>query len=208
MKSSARKRLSAENRRATIVDAAIRSFAAEGFDGTSMDAIAARAGVTKPVIYDHFPSKGALFMSVLEAVRDDLLARGQTIGGAPMDGRTTRRAWIDAFFAFVEDEPDAARVLLVVPHGGPEAAWLSREVQAGAAAGIARLLAPTLPLRERWRIAAAAEFFKAGLHALAEWWLDNPGPSRSELVDIVMESTRIGMPEPSGGAETPTHARR
>jgi AcrR family transcriptional regulator len=194
MKSSARRRLSAEDRRATILDAAIRSFAAAGFDGTSMDAVAAKAGVTKPVIYDHFPSKAALFMSVLEAVRDDLLARGQVVANSPVDREARLRASIDAFFAFVEDEPAAARVLLVVPRGDPEAAKLSREVQEGASAGIARLLAPALPRREPWRIAVTAEFFKAGLHALAEWRLANPGPSRSDLVDTVMEITRVGMP--------------
>lgn len=208
MKSSARKRLSAEERRATILDAAIRTFAAEGFDRTSMDAIAAKAGVTKPVIYDHFPSKGALFMSVLEAVRDDLLARGEAIAGAPMDVEGKRCAWIDAFFAFVEEQPDAARVLLVVPRGDPVAARVSSEIQAGASAGIARLLAPALPRREPWRIAAAAEFFKAGLHALAEWWLDNPGPSRADLVNIVMESTSLGRLEPASDADALARARR
>src|SRR5262245_2026350 len=101
-----------------------------------MDRIAARAKVTKPVLYDHFPSKRALFLAVLESIRDGLIAQGRSIvatGGGPQE--KFRRA-VDAFLQFVEREPDAARVLLTVPCGDPRAAELSRGVQAGASAGI------------------------------------------------------------------------
>jgi hypothetical protein len=86
---------------------------------------------------------------------------------------------------FVEGQPDAARVLLMVPRDDMAAAKISREVQAGAAAGIAALLAAVIPGNPSWRRQAAAEFLKEGLHAVAEWWLENPGPSREEIVDVV-----------------------
>src|SRR3954468_13860716 len=115
MRSRAGKRLTAAARRGKILAAAVRAFAAEGYDDTSMDRIAAIAKVTKPVLYDHFPSKQALFLTVLERARDGLIAKGKVIAGdgdGP-DGKF-RRA-VDEFLQFVELQPEAARVLLTVP---------------------------------------------------------------------------------------------
>jgi AcrR family transcriptional regulator len=62
----ARQRLSAEDRRAGIIDAARTLFARNGFRGTGTSDIAAAAGCSEPVIYKHFASKQALFAAVLE----------------------------------------------------------------------------------------------------------------------------------------------
>jgi AcrR family transcriptional regulator len=193
MASRVRKRLSAVERRDVILAAAVRAFAAEGYDETSMDRIAARAKVSKPVLYDHFPSKQALFLAVLESIRDALIGRGQAIAETISDPRERFRRGVDAFLQFVEQQPDAARVLLIVPRGDPRTAQLSRKVQAGASAGIAGLLAPFMPDSSRWRLHASTEFLKEGLHAIAEWWLVNPGPSREELVDVVMRMVWNGL---------------
>jgi AcrR family transcriptional regulator len=193
MMSRVRKRLTAEERRAKILSAAVRAFAVDGYDNTSMDRIAALAGVTKPVLYDHYPSKQALFLTVLESIRDGLLAKGKLIAGASDDPEQKFRRAIDAFLQFVEREPDAARVLLMVPRGDPVAAKLSRKVQVGASAGIASLLVASMPGSAPWRLHAAAEFLKEGLHAVAEWWLEHPGPPREDLVDVVTRLVWRGL---------------
>ncbi|MGV7241071.1 TetR/AcrR family transcriptional regulator [Caballeronia sp. M23-90] len=54
-----------DRKRASIIDAAIQEFLAAGFDGTSMDRVAARASVSKRTVYNHFPSKEALFAAIL-----------------------------------------------------------------------------------------------------------------------------------------------
>jgi len=185
MASRARRRLTAEERRAKILSAAVQALATDGYDRTSMDRIAALSKVTKPVLYDHFPSKQALFLTVLESIRDGLIAKGKAIAEAGDGPEQKFRRAVDAFLQFVEGQPDAARVLLMVPRGDTAAAKISREVQAGAAAGIAALLAAVIPGSPSWRRQAAAEFLKEGLHAVAEWWLENPGPSREEIVDVV-----------------------
>jgi AcrR family transcriptional regulator len=151
-----------------------------------MDRIAELSKVTKPVLYDHFPSKQALFLTVLESIRDGLIADGKAIAEADDGPEQKFRRAVDAFFQFVEAQPKAARVLLMVPRGDAAAANISREVQAGAAAGIAALLAAVMPGSPSWRRQAAAEFLKEGLHAIAEWWLEHPGPSRDEIVEIVI----------------------
>src|SRR5436305_14870864 len=100
-----RVRMTAPERRARILDAAVEAFAARGYDGASVGEIAAAAGITKPVLYDHFASKRDLFVAVMERTRDELTARGAAAmrAEAPLQDRI--RTAIAAFFAYVEDTP-------------------------------------------------------------------------------------------------------
>ncbi|MGZ6966617.1 MAG: helix-turn-helix domain-containing protein, partial [Acidimicrobiia bacterium] len=61
-------RLPAEQRRTQLVAVAVEVFGERGFHATSMDEVAEAAGVTKPVLYQHFPSKRALFRELLDDV--------------------------------------------------------------------------------------------------------------------------------------------
>lgn len=60
-----------DRKRAAIVEAAIEEFRAAGFEATSMDRIAARASVSKRTVYNHFPSKEALFAAILRELWDE-----------------------------------------------------------------------------------------------------------------------------------------
>jgi len=89
-----RQRLSAENRRAAIIDAARKLFGRNGFHGTGTSDIAAAAGCSEPVIYKHFASKQALFIAVLE---DSVLyMRGRFATAAEGEGDL-----FDAYLRFV-----------------------------------------------------------------------------------------------------------
>ncbi len=55
-----------DRKRAAVIEAAIDEFRASGYDATSMDRIAARANVSKRTVYNHFPSKEALFAAILQ----------------------------------------------------------------------------------------------------------------------------------------------
>jgi TetR/AcrR family transcriptional repressor of mexJK operon len=61
------------NRERAILDAALTVFAAQGYSGTTMDAVAAEAGVTKPTLYSYFPSKESLFQAMMLGKRDLML---------------------------------------------------------------------------------------------------------------------------------------
>lgn len=61
------------NRERQILDAALTVFAAQGYSGTTMDAVAAEAGVTKPTLYSYFPSKESLFQAMMLGQRDVML---------------------------------------------------------------------------------------------------------------------------------------
>ncbi|CAB3776532.1 hypothetical protein LMG28614_00233 [Paraburkholderia ultramafica] len=59
-----------DRKRVAVIGAAIEEFLAAGFDATSMDRIAARAGVSKRTVYNHFPSKETLFAEILQQLWD------------------------------------------------------------------------------------------------------------------------------------------
>jgi AcrR family transcriptional regulator len=96
-------RLPAAERRQQLVDTALGLFAERGLHGTSMDDIADAAGVTKPVLYQHFASKRALFLELLDDVGKQLL---ESIAAATADAASPREqveAGLTAYFQFVAD---------------------------------------------------------------------------------------------------------
>lgn len=104
-------RLPAAERRVQLLDAALALFAAEGFQAATMDAVAAEAGVTKPVLYQHFSSKRDLF---LELLRDVGRRLSDSVGAATARARSPREMvelGFIAYFDFVADHPDEFRLL-------------------------------------------------------------------------------------------------
>ena len=107
-----RRRLPAPERRALILDAALRTFAANGYDGAAMDEIAAAAGISKAVVYDHVASKRELYTQLLHAIRDEIERIVEEALRAPGDdGEERVRAAVDAIYRYVEEHPEASRLL-------------------------------------------------------------------------------------------------
>src|SRR5216683_3325429 len=71
---SRRRRLDAATRRATILDAAIPFFATEGYEQTRMSDVAARVGVSEPVVFQNFGTKAQLFADALDRVSEQAAA--------------------------------------------------------------------------------------------------------------------------------------
>lgn len=104
----------AERREATrgaILAAAGRLFGDQGFAATSVDTIAARAGVAKGAVYHHFPTKEALFEAVLEAVSADLAAEVMAAARGAPDVLATLGAASRAYFAATA-RPATRRIVL------------------------------------------------------------------------------------------------
>jgi TetR/AcrR family transcriptional repressor of mexJK operon len=93
------RRRQAESKRAAILDAAEELFVSSGYELTSVDAIAARATVSKRTVYDHFGDKESLFRSVLARVDDALVA---TVRAATEQELTEGRDLRDALLAFAQ----------------------------------------------------------------------------------------------------------
>ena len=137
--------LGPERRRPLVLDAALKLFVKRGYEGTSMEAIAAAAGVTKPVVYACFPSKAELFEALLR--REEQRVLGEIQATLPADGDIAdpEAVLTEAFTAFlraVAASPDAYRVIFL-GEGGANAAVArrvrrGREMQVSAVAALAR----------------------------------------------------------------------
>ena len=107
----AKQRLPRDERRAQLLTAALEVFTAAGYHAAAMDEIADRAGVSKPVLYQHFPSKLDLYLAVLDLHVDSLVYTIQRAIASTKDNADRVRATVDAYFNFIEEEGEAYRLL-------------------------------------------------------------------------------------------------
>ena len=94
-------RLPRDQRRAQLLDAANEVFTTRGYHAAAMDEIAAAAGISKPVLYQHFDSKLDLYLALLDRACDSLLAVVQVALGSTVDNADRVVAVIGAFYDFV-----------------------------------------------------------------------------------------------------------
>jgi len=111
VKNESRSRLPRDERRAQLLSAALESFTASGYHAASMDEIAERANVSKPVLYQHFPSKLDLYLAVLDLHIDSLVFSIQKAIASTSENKNRVKATIDAYFGFIEGEGEAFRLL-------------------------------------------------------------------------------------------------
>ena len=104
-------RLPREQRRQQVLGAALEVFSSVGYHAASMDDIAERAGVSKPVLYQHFPGKLDLYLALLDAGLDDLRAAAKAALTTTTDNRLRVSAIVHAYFAFVEEPSGAFRLV-------------------------------------------------------------------------------------------------
>ncbi|HEX5497194.1 MAG TPA: TetR/AcrR family transcriptional regulator [Mycobacteriales bacterium] len=103
--------MTGKERRQQLLDVSRARFAERGFDGTSIEEIAARAGVSKPVVYEHFGGKEGLYAVVVDREIGRLLERvtGALTGGHPRE--LLEQAAL-ALLSYVDDETDGFRILV------------------------------------------------------------------------------------------------
>lgn len=170
-------------RRAHLLQAALRCFARHGYHQTTIDQIAAEAGVSKGAPYVYFPSKEALFEALYDAWDCGVAARIDAALAAldPAARRSPRRvleAVLRAVGEHVQAEPDACRVLLEARTLAPHAPRLAERARAGLADAQARIerLVRAGVAQGEWPAgtdaALAARLLLAAVHGLmAEWHL-------------------------------------
>ncbi|MDQ3573198.1 MAG: TetR/AcrR family transcriptional regulator [Actinomycetota bacterium] len=167
--------LGPERRRPLVLDAAYELFLESGFEGTSMDAIAQAAGVSKPVVYDCFSSKDELFTALLDREEERVLGetRGALLtGGGGEDPEGTLIRGFEAFLNAVADSPQVYRVILLGEGGSNEvvAARIARgfDVQAELAAEIAMRWVATRPGLSGQEMEATAQLLGQTIVGMAQ----------------------------------------
>jgi AcrR family transcriptional regulator len=151
-----------------------------------MDGIAAAAGISKAVVYDHFASKRELYTVLLDTIRGDLDSL-IAVAIAPLPESDRIWAAIDVFFGYVERNRDACRLLFLEVQGTTEVAAIVEQLEERVAEALSATLAanPEIfgghPERER-QVRILAELLKSAIHGLASWWYRHPEVPRADLV--------------------------
>jgi AcrR family transcriptional regulator len=180
---------SPEQRRRELLDAADRVVLREG-PGASMNAIAAEAGITKPILYRHFGDKGGLYAALAKRHTDALLESLRAALDAPADRRTRVEQTLDTYLAAIEARPQVYRFLMHPSEGGPQgeggfdvgrhSAPLLRRL----GEELARFIDERLDLGPGGQQLARVwgHGMVGMMHAAGDWWLGERPCSRAELV--------------------------
>src|SRR6476619_6644032 len=158
-------RLPRDERRGQLLIAASEVFVDRGYHAAGMDEIADRAGVSKPVLYQHFSSKLELYLAVLARHVDNLVSGVRQALRTTTDNRQRLRAAVQAFFDFIENdyvtEPQVAAQVKVATESCTDAVFDLISRDSGLEAHRARMIAVGL-------VAVSVDS--------ARYWLNNERP--------------------------------
>jgi AcrR family transcriptional regulator len=180
-------------RRAELLEAAIRVIRRDG-PAPSMDALAAEAGLTKPILYSHFGDRAGLAAAIAERIVSDL---GQRLflafarGATETDPRRQFRIGLEPFVTFIDEDPHVYQFLVresVNSAGSGNSIARTRVFDS-----LGRLI--TAGVTQQYRQAGHDEsqaepvaFAVMGMvFGATEWWLDRGGMSRDELIDLLTD---------------------
>ncbi|HMT05822.1 MAG: TetR/AcrR family transcriptional regulator [Solirubrobacterales bacterium] len=201
-----RRRLPAAERRKLILEAGLDAFAEGGYQETTLDEVADRAGISKALIYEHFPSKRDLYREILETWIGDLLGRvlaAATAAGGQSEARLV--AGLDGFLAFVEERRDAWR-LLIRHRASDDVSETFDRLFEEVARIIGALMAPEMPASSLPEGAAfdlvldaTSRQLMGSVTAVANWWDEHREVPRQQVLEMVMEFAWVGMERASAG---------
>ena len=104
-------RLPRHERRRQLLDAALEVFVSQGYHAAAMDEIAERAGVSKPVLYQHFPGKLDLYLALLDQSVDELVETVRAALRSTTDNKQRVAATFSAYFGYMDSEGQAYRLV-------------------------------------------------------------------------------------------------
>jgi len=205
-----RVRMTGVPRRRQLLDIGRELFAQKGFQATSIEEVAARADVSKPVVYEHFGGKEGLYAVVVDREMEALLGRFTSALSTPGHPREMLERAALVLLDYIEEETDGFRVLTrdaPVTSGVGSFSSLIGEV----ARKVEHILAGQFD--ERGYDPALAELYSqalVGMVALVgQWWLDNRSPAKLEVAAHLVNLSYNGLahldPRPglSGGRPAP-----
>ncbi|MPY83307.1 MAG: TetR family transcriptional regulator [Actinophytocola sp.] len=179
-------RLPKRKRREQLLTVAQDVFAANGYHATAMDEIAERAGVSKPVLYQHFPGKLDLYSALLDVHVDELVSAVKEALDSTTDNKQRVKNAVGAFYDFVNSETGAYRMVFESDLRGEPAvqAAVDRANRAPVDA-ITQTITSDAGLSED-----KARLLASGLVGLsqvsARYWLDNHNSiSRDDAVSLI-----------------------
>ena len=177
-----RVRMTGSQRRKQLVDVGRALFAERGFDGTSVEEVALRAGVSKPVVYEHFGGKEGLYAVVVDREVQRLLTSFTGALTASSPRRLLEQATL-ALLTYVEDESDGFRILVRESPAQLADSGGFATIISDIASQVEYILARQFKARGfETKLAGLYSQALVGMVALTgQWWLDNRKPKRDEV---------------------------
>ena len=205
---TSRVRMSGKERREQLLDIGRTLFANKGFDGTSVEEIADKAGVSKPVVYEHFGGKEGLYAVVVDREVRRLLDRitASLQGNHP---RELLEQAAGALLDYVEKDTDGFRILVrdspVASSSGTFASMIS-----DIATQVEHVLAGEFKSRGYDpKLAGLYSQALVGMVALTgQWWLDARKPKRDEVAAHLVNLAWNGLSNLEPKPALHTKARR
>jgi AcrR family transcriptional regulator len=186
-------RLPAIERKEQLLDLALQVFATKGYHDASMTDIAELAGVTKPVVYQHFESKRALFLAIIENVGKQMIAEiAQATSQAP-DGKSKAENGTVAFFRWVAKDVNSFKFLYDSgTRNDPEFAEAVKRVTSSSAEAIAPLIAIDLDTEHLRTLAHGVVGASEGVarHLIATNQSFNPDVVGKQVADLLWAGLR------------------
>ncbi|HUR75251.1 MAG TPA: TetR/AcrR family transcriptional regulator [Sporichthya sp.] len=179
-------RLPRTARRRQLLDAALSVFVAQGYHAAAMDDIADKAGVSKPVLYQHFPGKRDLYLALLDESAAALMDAVRTAMLSTTDNKARVRATVSAYYQFVEDKTGAFRLVFESDLvGEAEVRDRLESVERQCADAVAAVIAEDTGLPD-----AEARLLGAGLAGIAQvtartWAAHGEPLPREQAIDLV-----------------------
>ena len=181
-------------RQRQVLAAASELFAEHGFTGASMDELARRVGVSKPVVYDLVGSKEELYRRCVERLGDALAARITTAAASADTPAAQVEACALAFFRFVREHRRVWDALAWNPGPFADDVAAVRRGQDELVAHLFREEAERRGLRpDTARVGAVAQAVNGAVEALARWWRDHGEVPPEDLARWVVELLMPGL---------------
>ena len=188
-----RKRMTGKERRQQLLDVGRHLFAERGLDGTSVEEIAAQAGVSKPVVYEHFGSKEGLYAVVVDREMDRFL----TMANRLLEGEDTRAKFEAAaigLLRYIDENTDGFRIL--VRDSSPGATTGTYGTLLSDIAGqVEYIMADFLKSRGRDpKLAPMYSQMLVGMVAFTgQWWLDARKPKLEQVATNLIDLAWNGL---------------
>lgn len=189
-----------------ILRAAGEVFALRGYGGASMREVAGAAGITTPVLYDHFSAKDALYQAVIEEHAAGL-NRAWAVPPSGLSAEGLVRHTLSLIFGWIEGNPVGWRLLFAEPPTDPALSPAHQRGQQDASTALTGLLQriPHLSLpagmSRQQAEEALAEGTKWTLNAMVAWWLRNPGVGREQVEGLTADLVWRGLSGLSASTE-------
>ncbi len=174
--------MTGKQRREQLLDVGRKLFAERGYDGTSVEEIASRAGVSKPVVYEHFGGKEGLYAVVVDREVQRLLDTFTAALTGDKPRLLLEQATL-ALLTYIEDQADGFRILVRESPVGLERSGGFATIISDIASQVEHILGGEFKrLGYETKLAGLYSQALVGMVALTgQWWLDNRKPKRDEV---------------------------